>query len=1232
MRQLSKIIFINSANIRYAEVKVDGNVHFSGTQGVGKSAVLRALLFFYNADPARLGIRKQGQKRFDQFYLPHSSSYIIYEVARDGDRPFSIIMSRQNSRAVYRFADGPFSKDWLIDEAGNVATDPAEVRRRVRKAGYDISNIISNYWEYLDIIYGNPHAKLQRMYSRYHLLRSVRYDNLPRIISNVFLNERVDAQFIKETIIQSMGDSEPSIHLKVYARQLAHFAEEYQDVKLWSEKNRKGENATMKKAQSLIATGNSLHGFRSYLSQLAGNLSFAMDDAERSLPVINKEIEEISIRLAKAKEELKRLREDYDSRKAALDREQGAVADKIKRARELQKHYADIRIEAKLRLEEDKEKLELERDRLTAEIDLLVKKAGDVQSRFQTLMREATNTHERLEMEAGRKINERHARLNEELAALRKETDLLTANESEKWNEEEERTRSHAERINEDIHAKDIRINEARLSAPYAAEIGNAEEHLRSLRHEEQELKAKESSLASKAEAIANAIETERLKTEAEYAAILAPMMRENEDIKAEIAAENSLLDRSKGSLIEWLESNLPGWTDTIGRVADEKNVLYNTELKPSLSNLFGEVDGSFFGVNLDLSQLPVKVRSPFQIRENIGLLQERLDGAMRRLQDKTDEKDNEIKKARTRMMAQLNAVNKEKDETRGAIMMLPQRIDRATVELNDLRARSRQEKEKALMLLAEEKERLQTELLKAKESLSDVKAKALKGRQAVEKKQNEKEKALRKECGLFVERQREGIVQSRMKLKEELKALEEKQMEAMKKEGVDTEMVQEKQLALLKVKDTLKEIDANRTVIVEYRKDKREYIDRIEEFKTRKDAIESRLKSLSEKLEGALGKKQEEEARHSGQLAKFRQRREELKQDLDEARHFLESPTAPAGMKEASPLATTDGCRVIVRNIHDTMGKITKGFETLKKEVNAFRQPFSARNTFGFPDRFSTDSDYLAYATSVREFVENDKIRDYQAVSNSIYKDVLGLISREYSTLAERESEIQKVVNEVNRDCARRQFAGVIRKIEISLNRSDSAVIRTLQHIHEFWSKNSMEIGEANLFASLEGGAGSNAEAVEWLRRLSDLIKEHGDLDEITLSDNFSLKIRVDENGNNTGWSDNLRNVGSEGTDILVKAIINILLINVFKKRSGGRKDEDGFRIHCMMDEIGKLAEENIKGIVDFANARGIYIVNSAPKVHSPLSYRYIYLLNKDAAANTYVHPVLSNRKRTEE
>ena len=50
MRYLNKIIFLNSAHIPYAEVKLDGNIHFIGTQGVGKSTLLRAILFFYNAD------------------------------------------------------------------------------------------------------------------------------------------------------------------------------------------------------------------------------------------------------------------------------------------------------------------------------------------------------------------------------------------------------------------------------------------------------------------------------------------------------------------------------------------------------------------------------------------------------------------------------------------------------------------------------------------------------------------------------------------------------------------------------------------------------------------------------------------------------------------------------------------------------------------------------------------------------------------------------------------------------------------------------------------------------------------------------------------------------------------------------------------------------------------------------------------------------------------------------
>ena len=88
MRFLNKVIFINSATIPYAEVMVDGNVHLIGTQGVGKSTLLRAVLFFYNADTLKLGISKE-KKNFAEYYFPFQNSYLVYEVNRETS-PFCI--------------------------------------------------------------------------------------------------------------------------------------------------------------------------------------------------------------------------------------------------------------------------------------------------------------------------------------------------------------------------------------------------------------------------------------------------------------------------------------------------------------------------------------------------------------------------------------------------------------------------------------------------------------------------------------------------------------------------------------------------------------------------------------------------------------------------------------------------------------------------------------------------------------------------------------------------------------------------------------------------------------------------------------------------------------------------------------------------------------------------------------------------------------------------------------
>lgn len=115
MRNLSRIIFINSANIPYSDdIYLDGNVHFIGTQGVGKSTLLRAILFFYNADTQRLGISVEKQNYTD-YYFPYSNSYIVYEVATENGA-FCILSFKSMNRVCYRFIHSPYRKEFFIDE------------------------------------------------------------------------------------------------------------------------------------------------------------------------------------------------------------------------------------------------------------------------------------------------------------------------------------------------------------------------------------------------------------------------------------------------------------------------------------------------------------------------------------------------------------------------------------------------------------------------------------------------------------------------------------------------------------------------------------------------------------------------------------------------------------------------------------------------------------------------------------------------------------------------------------------------------------------------------------------------------------------------------------------------------------------------------------------------------------------------------------------------------------
>ena len=164
MRNLSRIIFINSANIPYSDdIYLDGNIHFIGTQGVGKSTILRAVLFFYNADTQKLGIPVEKQNYTD-YYFPFANSYIIYEVATEHGA-FCILSFKAMNRVCYRFIDSPYRKEFFIDENRTAYRGTDRIRAVLDQYEVAYSRIIYTYDEYRNILYGNATSTEFRRYS-----------------------------------------------------------------------------------------------------------------------------------------------------------------------------------------------------------------------------------------------------------------------------------------------------------------------------------------------------------------------------------------------------------------------------------------------------------------------------------------------------------------------------------------------------------------------------------------------------------------------------------------------------------------------------------------------------------------------------------------------------------------------------------------------------------------------------------------------------------------------------------------------------------------------------------------------------------------------------------------------------------------------------------------------------------------------------------------------------------
>ena len=1212
MPGLHRIILINCHLPGFVELDVSGHSNICGTNASGKTTLQRLIPVFYGELPSK--VVPKTRKKFDDFYLPHANSYLIYEYQREDGPHCQVVLTRKGSDGVqYRFVDAPYHQEQLLvdsqqnNEKGNVqAMLPEQWIKQLRQLGIDFSHKIQATSEFRSIIQndasvgrgvGRENTKLRQLASRYSLVSSQhRIRHMEKLVSAVHAKEgKMDTlRTMLAAIFEEDGLIQPTTTVKnTKAREwitqmrqtmrLQTMQHEYQKIQAQTEQLNTIENQLLqlkpileKDLQLLVTQKADTQQQRGKIKSQQGSAKESFEQAEG---VLNSRISETAENLKAKSSRLDHIQQQYET-------------------------YQDSDIE---QLQKDMDALPLKREEYEQKLEqynLLIEQHKDLQSQLEQQRLKLSESLERLSRKNQAQVK---------VISQQKETVRKTHSEKEESLRGQFEQRKESQTTEFELQLMDIERSivryehQAKQASPTEQEIENgalADKRLElAQRSWQQNSSAKKQAENSYQQLRNKRDEADKVLNQARQATRLA---------KERLQQLHKQLSPEQDSLRQFLRDNKPGWEQSIGKLIDEP-LLDRKDLSPHLIAAHSELEShSLLGVQLNMAVIdaPDYAQDETALTLSFEQTQRHLLAAEKHQKQAESELDecHTVAELQRETVAEKNRGFEQAEQESDYARSAKQRFtDELKIELEKRKQLALQ----ALKQYLDEKQ----QLLKQKQHAIEV----LKS--DFEEQLLEFKTGWQDELGLLDEQIEEldrQVEYKRDQNREQIKQLQDAFNQELANQDIDPNTLRDLKQQIEALKNHLQTVTARR--------------DELNEHKTfmHTDWLTLRPKLLEQEAElKALAQQLQQQQSTLGN--QYQAKRAQLSKSLSAVEKSLSNVSSL--MIEIEPMVRQLGCIVFCfevseqQNINlgdqaERINRATEGLESRSRGEKKLKESLLEFEAVLGKDAGKDFLDTMHQAFGVLD--DDANVRERLPILQrllSILESRQRQIVEQGETIGGDLNKFFTVFSDINRKISQ-QSKRLTDEVSDDLNldgiaRSEVKIISTVDELN-FWAPLKRFSQQYNKWHTSDDFLPSEA----YLDNLADVVEVLPNDANYSIESLLRLELHLTEGGSDLVIKNDRQLLESSSHGMAYLILCKFLLAFTRLLRN-----QANIHIHWPIDEIGTLAYHNVEKLFKACDANKIHILGAFPNPESDvlMLFEHRYLIDKQKQQLEKIEPKLS-------